>query len=272
MGRRLPGRRLRADLDQADPSRPVDLDQLSDAVDAAAGGDTPALLTSLQRLGPQHAYRAASMAALDRRNALGILRGLTDTATLLTRAGKSLPAWRAIGALDQAAELLHTPAAISLPPTPPSSPPSPKQPVTVTKPSIRYSFLHDHLYKRRMRDSGIGRVQTLQAMLSGCGRRGPLGSAVMAGANCTVRAQRLWDPSFMREVRSSPAPASAVLAASRGKVDLRSRGRIHRARVAHALPRHRCWICDSRGYRRSPHRAITASLSVMRPAAQKFVR
>jgi hypothetical protein len=65
---------LRAELDQADPDQPVDLDRLSDAADAAVGGDTPVLLASLQRLGLQHAYRRANTAALDRRNAIGILR------------------------------------------------------------------------------------------------------------------------------------------------------------------------------------------------------
>lgn len=89
---------LRAELDQADPDQPVDLDRLSDAADAAVGGDTPALLASLQRLGLQHAYRRANTATLDRRNAIGILRGLADTATLLARAGKTLPTWRGIGA------------------------------------------------------------------------------------------------------------------------------------------------------------------------------
>jgi hypothetical protein len=84
------------------------------------------LLSHLHRLAPEAAYRAASSAALDRRNALGMLQGLADTATLLARNAKPLPAWRATGALDQAAELLHDAGRNSLPPTPPSSPPSPK--------------------------------------------------------------------------------------------------------------------------------------------------
>jgi hypothetical protein len=98
---------LRAAVNKVSSDQPVDLAGLSEAVNAAIGGDTPGLLDRLRQHAPQAAWHAAARAATDRRNAVTALRGLADTATLQARIGKPLPAWRATGPVDEAAELLH---------------------------------------------------------------------------------------------------------------------------------------------------------------------